>query len=294
MLTLKINGAPVYIRKKTGTLENYNNTKIYNAISKAAERCIYPLTDDQSHMIILMVEENLMDLSNNDVPVQLVHTFVENALKQIRPDVAEAYISYRNVRKSWANMLQSIMTKVNSLLFIGDKSNSNADSKLASTIGSLITGYLGTSLTEENFLYSDERQALKDGFIYVHDKDKRYWYPLNCCLFDVSNVLSGGFEMSNIWYNEPKSIDVAFDVIGDITLMAASQQYGGFTISEIDKILEPYAIKSFENYKQDYLSLGITEEKATTQAIEKTTRDIYQGFQGWEYKFNTVASSRGA
>ena len=45
--------------------------------------------------------------------------------------------------------------------------------------------------------------------------------------------------MGNIWYNEPKTLDVAFDVIGDIVLSAASQQYGGFTVPEVDKILEP-------------------------------------------------------
>ena len=49
---------------------------------------------------------------------------------------------------------------------------------------------------------------------------------MNCCLFDMTNVLSGGFEMGNIHYNEPKTLDVAFDVISDITMSAASQQYG--------------------------------------------------------------------
>lgn len=48
----------------------------------------------------------------------------------------------------------------------------------------------------------------------------------NCCLFDMGNVLKGGFEMGNVWYNEPKTIDVAFDVISDVTMSAASQQYG--------------------------------------------------------------------
>ena len=37
---------------------------------------------------------------------------------------------------------------------------------------------------------------------------------MNCCLFDVAAVLSGGFEMGNVWYNEPKTLDTAFDVIG--------------------------------------------------------------------------------
>ena len=42
----------------------------------------------------------------------------------------------------------------------------------------------------------------------------------------MKNVLKDGFEMGNVFYNEPKSLDTAFDVIGDVTLMAASQQYG--------------------------------------------------------------------
>ena len=48
----------------------------------------------------------------------------------------------------------------------------------------------------------------------------------NCCLFDMANVLKDGFEMGNQWYTEPKSLDVAFDVISDVTISAASQQYG--------------------------------------------------------------------
>ena len=43
---------------------------------------------------------------------------------------------------------------------------------------------------------------------------------MNCCLFDVGAVLRGGFEMGNLWYNEPKTLNVAFDVIGDIVLSA--------------------------------------------------------------------------
>ena len=59
----------------------------------------------------------------------------------------------------------------------------------------------------------------------------------NCCISDVKSILSGGFEMGNVWYNEPKTLDTAFDVMGDIVLSAASQQYGGYTISRVDEIL---------------------------------------------------------
>ena len=45
----------------------------------------------------------------------------------------------------------------------------------------------------------------------------------------------------------PKTLDVAFDVIGDIVLSAASQQYGGFTVPSADLILDNYAEKSYGN-----------------------------------------------
>ena len=58
--------------------------------------------------------------------------------------------------------------------------------------------------------------------------------------------------MGSVWYNQPKSLDTAFDVMGDIILSAASQQYGGFTVPEVDKLLEPYAERSYQKYLQKY------------------------------------------
>ena len=66
--------------------------------------------------------------------------------------------------------------------------------------------------------------------------------------------------MGNLWYNEPKTLDVAFDVIGDIVLSAASQQYGGFTVPSADLILEPYAEKSYKYYIEKYKNIGLDEE----------------------------------
>lgn len=285
---------PIYILKKDGTTkQEYDCTKIEAAILKSAARCTTPLSDQEVAEVIALVENRIILLPDNIISVKLLHSYVEQALQEVRPDVADSYINYRSWRKTWNDMMDGVYSKVNSLLFIGDKDNSNADSKLASTITCLTAGYLGTSMYEMNFLLPKEKQAAEDGYIYIHDKDKRYHYPYNCCLFDVKTVLSGGFEMSNVWYNEPKSLDVAFDVIGDVTLMAASQQYGGFTLPRVDAILEPYAEKTYQNSIKRYLDMGVSQEKAEQEAEKDVVREMYQGFQGWEYKFNTVASSRG-
>ena len=86
---------------------------------------------------------------------------------------------------------------------------------------------------------------------------------------------------------------MAFDVIGDIVLSAASQQYGGFTVPSVDLILEPYAEKSYNRALAKYERLGIAADVAEAEALADVQKEFEQGFQGWEYKFNTVASSRG-
>ena len=104
--------------------------------------------------------------------------------------------------------------------------------------------------------------------------------------------------MGNVWYNEPKTLDTAFDVMGDIILSTAAQQYGGFTVPEADKVLALYAEKSYRKYKEEFLKYADpswqgAEEKAEQYAMNKVKRDFDQGWQGIEYKLNTVGSSRG-
>lgn len=56
---------------------------------------------------------------------------------------------------------------------------------------------------------------------------------MNCCLFDVQNVLSGRFEMGNLWYNEPKTLDTTFDVVeisSDLRSLLRGQRYGGLRV----------------------------------------------------------------
>ena len=158
-------------------------------------------------------------------------------------------------------MLDEVYTKSQSIMYIGDKENANTDSALVSTKRSLIFNEFNRELYKKFFLTTEEIQAIRDGYLYIHDMSARR-DTMNCCLFNVKEVLEGGFEMGNIWYNEPKTLDVAFDVIGDIVLSAASQQYGGFTVPSADLILDKYAEKSYAKYMDKYMSLGLTREKA--------------------------------
>ncbi len=282
----------VHVIKKDGTKEEFDNTKIINAVRKSATRMLVTLSDEELKDICDFVDNNIAKIGKTEITIAEMHNLVEGALEAINPKVAQSYRNYRNYKQDFVHMLDKVYQESQRIMYIGDKENSNADSTLVSTKRSLIFNELNKELYKKFFLTVDELQAIRDGYIYIHDMSARR-DTMNCCLFDVASVLKGGFEMGNLWYNEPKSLDVAFDVIGDIVMAAASQQYGGFTVAEVDKILAPYAEKTFERQNEKYLCLGLSFEKAREAALADVQKDFEQGFQGWEYKFNTVASSRG-
>ena len=281
-----------FVVKKDGALEPFNVQKVVDAVGKSATRVLVKFTPEQEQFICQFVEERVEELGLEKIEIAQMHNIVEGALERVNPMVAKSYRDYRNYKQDFVQMLDDVYKKSQNIMYIGDKENSNTDSALVSTKRSLIFNELNRELYKKFFLTTEEIQAIRDGYIYIHDMNARR-DTMNCCLFDVKSVLEGGFEMGNIFYNEPKSLDVAFDVIGDIVLSAASQQYGGFTIPQADQILEKYAKKSYDKYMEKYLSLGIDEKKAEEVSMAEVQREMEQGFQGWEYKFNTVASSRG-
>lgn len=302
--------------KKDGTLEQYDEQKIINACNLAAKRALVNFENDDFSKICNRVaevidEEDYFEEKYNEeiIPVKDMHSIVEKVLIELYPEVGDSYRQYRNYKQNFVRMLDEVYTKEQEQRYVGDVSNANTDSTMVSTQRSLSYGLLSKELYRNFFLTKEELQAANDGYIYIHDmKDRRD--AINCCLFDMTNVLSNGFEMGNLWYNEPKTLDTAFDVIGDVTFGGSAQQYGGFTIPRVDTILAPYAEKSYQKYYEEYINnfdeihetalmnfvdvdTFALEGLAESYATEKVQRDFEQGFQGWEHKFNTVGSSRG-
>ena len=282
----------VKVIKKDGTKEDFNVQKVVVAVNKSAYRALIKFTEEEIGFICQFVEEKVNELGVSEIQIAQMHNVVEGALERVNPLVAKSYKDYRNYKQDFVQMLDEVYKKSQSIMYIGDKENSNTDSALVSTKRSLIFNELNKELYKKFFLTVEEIQAIRDGYIYIHDMSARR-DTMNCCLFDVKNVLSGGFEMGNLWYNEPKTLDTAFDVIGDIVLSAASQQYGGFTVPSADEILAPYAEKSHKKLIKKYRELGLSEDVVQKVAWADLEKEMEQGFQGWEYKFNSVSSSRG-
>lgn len=290
--------------KKDGTLQPYDEQKIIDATNKAAARSMVTMTEDDYSVICNRVYEELEseNFEEEQIPVSYIHNVVENVLLELYPSVGKSYQEYRNYKLDFVHMMDEVYEKSQSIMYIGDKDNANTDSALVATKRSLIYNVLNKNLYKKFFMTVAEKQACNDGYIYVHDMSARR-DTFNCCLFRVGEVMKNGFEMANQWYNEPNTLDTAFDVMGDIILSVAAQQYGGFTIPRVDSILVPYAEKSYEFYVQEYAEIiyGATGldidrsigSKADKYAMKKVHREFEQGWQGIEYKLNTVGSARG-
>lgn len=295
---------PVTIIKKDGTVEDFNENKIVNAVNKSALRAMVRLTNHQYNLIVASIVNDINRYQMDKINIADMHNMVEHALDGIDPAISKSYRDFRNYKVDFVHMMDKVYEKSQAIRYIGDKENANTDSALVATKRSLIYNELNKRLYRKFFMTHEERQACRDGYIYVHDQSARLDTSINCCLCDVGSVMKGGFEMGNIFYNEPKTLDVAFDVFGDIILATASQQYGGFTIPEIDKIFPYYAKKSYDIYWNEFMNIKYSNNvpddlppevinEADDYASAKVEREFEQGFQGIEMKLNTVGSSRG-
>ena len=117
--------------------------------------------------------------------------------------------------------------------------------------------------------------------------------------------------MSNVFYKPPKRFSSALGVVQDTILNVSSQQYGGFTVAQLDKVMSPYMEMSFEEYFKEYQTVALSmidiskmsadeysktleraKKKSAELAMKKIRGEVYQGVQALEHKLNTIPSSR--
>lgn len=282
----------INVIKKDGTREDWCFDKIKVAIDKATKRANAKYPEWKLWQIEGYIEGILYN--KTEVTAEALHGHVIEALNKYLPEVGKAYQEYRDYKNTYAKAFESVKSEADTVLLLGDRENANFDSSLISTKGSLIKGYLTKELFKQFYLSKKEKELVKRGDIYIHDLRDMIFNSFNCCLFDVGNVLKGGFEMSNVKYTEPTSVLSALQVIGDITLVATAQQFGGFTLAEIDKVLLPYAKKTFNNaFKKYFNQCNLEYDEACIKAAQDLMRELEQGFQSLELKLNTVPCSRG-
>lgn len=283
------------VLKKNGQIEEFNNQKIIDAITKSAKRIDYEFTKGEYFHIVTYV---LMRFQEREEPIVVaeLHEAVEDALKKYAPQVAVEYVSYRGYKKRFNKAFDNILMNSKSIIYDGSKENANKDSQLISTKKELVSGTLSKELYLEYELPKDIAEAHISGGMYIHDTGDRLFGSINCCLFDMATLLKGGFNLNGVKYTEPKTVESAIRVLSDVILQASSQQYGGFTLAEIDNVLEPYVEKSLnasKKYYREKLNGLVSDKIIENLAYSYVERNLEQGFQALETRLNSINNANG-
>lgn len=301
--------------KRDGRIVGFNEEKIVTAIRKAM---LHTDKGEDIHLI-QQITDHVSFHGKPQMTVENIQNAVEiELMKSKRKDVAKAYIAYRNQRsiarkaKTRDMFLEIINVKSNDIT--RENANMNADTpagmmmKFASeTTKPFVDDYL---LSEES------REAVKNNYLHIHDKD---YYPtksLTCCQHPLDSILNHGFTAGHGSSRPAKRIETA-SVLACISLETAqNEMHGGQAIPAFDFYLAPYVRLSFieevkaledlngENYAHlynkvfdDYLPKPLDSLKGETRvvqhAINKTVARVHQAMEAFIHNMNTIHSRGG-
>ena len=281
----------VKVIKKNNTKENWDVQKIISAVTISSQRAKVTLNESQMQRLIHSVEKKVENLVS--VTVLQLHEIVMDCLYDIDHKTYTEYKAFRNYKERFTKSFANTYDMASKIVSIGDNENANKDSTLNSTKQALISEGIMKELMINFELKPEWVKAHLDGWVYLHDLGSRFLRSQNCCLFDMGNVLKDGFNLMGVNYSEPGGVQSALDIAGDLALSASAQQYGGFSIPELDVIFEYYADKTYTKSYDFYMQHVGNEAIATTLAEALTIREIEQGYQAFETKLNTISNSLG-
>ena len=175
--------------KRDGRVMEFNKERIIDAVTKSMAQTVGGVDIDLANKIASSVERQLE--SKNQVSVYEIQDAVEKKLMgSSRKEVAQSYITYRYNR----DVARKSKTKDMFLDIISAKSNDitreNANMNADTPAGMMMKFASETTKPfVDDFLLSPEvRQAVKDGYIHIHDKD---YYPtksLTCIQHPLNKI----------------------------------------------------------------------------------------------------------
>lgn len=305
------------IIKRDGKVEDFNKSKIYNAILKS-QSGLYPNEKKMSEEEISKLTDKITKSLTNNMTVDEIQKIVEiNLMKSSYKNVAREYIQYRTSRDNERRKYQEVTKNIQGLIDLTDKeileNNANKDATVIPVQRDLLAGVVSKDWGLNYLIPKEVVKNHNEGYLYFHDLDYSPFFPMyNCMLIDIKTMLEKGFHLGNATIEEPKSISVACAVVAQIIAQVASHIYGGNTINGIDVILEKYVARSFnkhfklgleflyniepdDNFVTNYNDIKYKEKypNAWKYAVKLTEKETYDAFQSLEYEINTLFSANG-
>lgn len=293
------------IKKRDGSLVDFNKDKIISAISKAG------YVDEDTKKQIAQDIEGLCRYLYGDsyecaMGVEDIQDYVEHDLMlRHYADVAREYIRYRYKRELIRNTkgaLSEVLDIVNLSNQDVNEENSNKNPVILSTQRDYMAGMVSKELSEKLLFPPDVMKAHKEGIIHVHDMDYAIQKMYNCALLDMEDMLQNGTVINGTMIEKPHSFATACNIATQIMAQVASNQYGGQSVSVAhlapfvnisrEKIREELIreLEHFEVFDDGDVGTSLMIKKVVEERLKK---EITRGVQTMQYQINTLMTSNG-
>ena len=287
----------VKILKKDGVrVEEFNANKIIRAVNMASDRAGIRLETEELHLISDRVLDRIKSYAV--IPVQELHPIVIEETKVFSEKIAQCYKDYRGYKQNFNKTFSKIIDATRDLLSNGDKENANKNSEIISTKKELTSGIVSKHIALDYELPQDVAKAHKEADLHSHDLTDEIFGSINCCLFDMATVLKNGYRINGVDNTEPNHLETALSTISDIILSASSQQFGGFTVPELDTTLAPYVELGINEYLEEFKHMECAY--ASREKYEEWVEEfVYRKFllhsfeNMFDHRLNTINNSNG-
>lgn len=303
------------VEKRDGRVVGYNEEKIKAAIRKA----MMMTEQGEDEALIQRISDRIGMTGKERMTVEEIQDKVEiELMKSSRKDVAKRYIAYRDKRsvarrgKTRDIFLEIIETKNNDIT--RENANMNADTPAGMMMK--FASETTKPFVDDYLLDPDVKQAVRNNYIHIHDKD---YYPtksLTCVQHPLDHLLDNGFVAGHAESRAPKRIETA-GVIACISLETAqNEMHGGQAIPAFDFYLAPFVritykeeLKNLENLTgrdlsafydreiDDYIKKDLDgldgDERLFQHAVNRTVSRVHQSMEAFIHNMNTIHSRGG-
>lgn len=307
------------VRKRDGRLVSFAWHKIFDAMYAA-----YAEVSGQNEMpgfvrdTLVRISEVIADRCGEVTDVEDIQDMVEKELMAAYPDVAKAYILYRDKRSKARNhksdnvIAEIVAAKKNDVTRENANMNAGTPAGMMYKIGS----ERSKEYTDEYLLSDEVKRYMFDNLIHVHDKDHLALGDINCLQHPLDHILKNGFVSGHGESRPAKRIETA-SIMACISLESAqNEMFGGQSIPAFDFYMAPYVratyieeVKKLERYSgEDYSNLYHAEIidylktdelsahpllRTKQHAINLTVDRVHQAMEALIHNLNQIHSRGG-
>ena len=304
-----------HVVKRDGRVVIFDNRKIVDAILKAMN------VTEEGEDIVLAAEiaSAISKINVDNMSVEDIQDQVEfELMNSPRKEVAKKYIAYRNqrnlARKAKSREIFQEIIDAQATEITRENANMNADTPAGMMMK--FASESTKSYVDECLLSEDVKEAVKNNYIHIHDKD---YYPtksLTCIQHPLDKILEDGFFAGHGESRPAKRIETA-SILGCISMETVqNEMHGGQAIPAFDFYMAPFVRRSFqeeldkigdingEDYTRlydvkidDYIKrdlVGIQgDDRIIQHAINMTVSRVHQSMEAFVHNMNSIHSRGG-